>query len=162
MNTENIRSMEQNKGIQHGCTIKGILCGSVQELIYHGLSGDTHQKGRCPRLLTECRLTTSMYLPDITGAGPLLVGPAFFARQRLDLVPRLLLDVAGATFLVIALLFIGLNLYGTAYRAYSARDGAYRPRHARPRSHRGGGSLGYTYDRRLPRTGFHNLTTGKA
>ena len=62
-----------------------------------------------------------MYLPDITGAGPLLVGPAFFARQRLDLVPRLLLDVAGATFLVIALLFIGLNLYGAAYRAYSAR-----------------------------------------
>ena len=103
-----------------------------------------------------------MYLPDITDAGPLLVGPAFFARQRLDLVPRLLLDVAGATFLVIALLFIGLNLYGAAYRAYSARDGAYRPRHARPRSHRGGGSLGYTYDRRLPRTGFHNLTTGKA
>ena len=47
-----------------------------------------------------------MYLPDITGAGPLLVGPAFFARQRLDLVPRLLLDVAGATFLVIALLFM--------------------------------------------------------
>ena len=95
-----------------------------------------------------------MYLPDITGAGPLLVGPAFFARQRLDLVPRLLLDVAGATFLVIALLFIGLNVYGAAHRARSA-GGAYRPRHARPRSYRGAGSSS-----RRPRTGLHDLTTG--
>ena len=104
-----------------------------------------------------------MYLPDITGAGPLLVGPAFFARQRLDLVPRLLLDVAGATFLVIALLFIGLNVYGAAHSARSALSGAYRPRHARPRSARGGGSLGDSPGyRRLPRTGFYDLTPGKA
>lgn len=104
-----------------------------------------------------------MYIPDLTGAGRLASGPALVTQQRLDLVPRLLLDVAGATFLVIALLFIGLNVYGAAHSARSALSGAYRPRHARPRSARGGGSLGYSPGyRRLPRTGFYDLTPGKA
>lgn len=99
-----------------------------------------------------------MYIPDLTGAGRLASGPALVTQQRLDLVPRLLLDVAGATFLVIALLFIGLNVYGAAHSARSALSGAYRPRSAR-----GGGSLGYFPGyRRLPRTGFYDLTPGKA
>ena len=95
-----------------------------------------------------------MYILDLTDAEHVLVASAFVAQQRLDLVPRLLVDVAGAVFLAVVLLFIGLTVYGAAHSARSA-GGAYRPRHARPRSYRGAGSSS-----RRPRTGLQDLTTG--
>ena len=61
-----------------------------------------------------------MYILDLTDAEHVLVASAFFAQQRLDLVPRLLVDVAGAVFLAVVLLFIGLNVYGAAHSARSA------------------------------------------
>ena len=77
-----------------------------------------------------------MYFPDLNGAGHALSIPAAPAQQHLDLIPRLLLDVAGTAFLVIVLLLVGLNLYG-ARSLRGIRGVVYRPRHARPRPLRG-------------------------
>lgn len=81
-----------------------------------------------------------MYFPDLNGAGHALSILAAPAQQHRDLIPRLLLDVAGTAFLVIVLLLVGLNLYGAVYRARpfrGIRGVVYRPRHARPRPLRG-------------------------
>ena len=81
-----------------------------------------------------------MDFPALSGAGRARSIPAAPAQQHLDLIPRLLLDVAGTAFLVIVLLLVGLNLYGAVYRARSLRGirgVVYRPRHARPRPLRG-------------------------
>ena len=48
-----------------------------------------------------------MYFPDFNGAGHALSIPVAPAQQHLDLIPRLLLDVAGTAFLVIVLLLVG-------------------------------------------------------
>lgn len=97
-----------------------------------------------------------MYIPEFIDAGRVLSGSA---QQHLDLIPRLLLDAAGVAFVVIILLFIGLNLYGVIYRARPLRGAAYRPRHARPRPLRGTAS----YDqRRFLGAGPHHLTAGKS
>ena len=47
-----------------------------------------------------------MYFPDFNGAGHALSIPVAPAQQHLDLIPRLLLDVAGTAFLVIVLLLV--------------------------------------------------------
>ena len=81
-----------------------------------------------------------MYFPDFNGAGHALSIPVAPAQQHLDLIPRLLLDVAGTAFLVIVLLLVGPNLYGAVSRVRSLRGirgVVYRPRHARPRPLRG-------------------------
>ena len=65
-----------------------------------------------------------MYFPDFNGAGHALSIPVAPAQQHLDLIPRLLLDVAGTAFLVIVLLLVGLNLYGAVYRAPFAASAA--------------------------------------